>query len=297
MFTWKLIETKTFSLNGELQLSRIHLLSQMTNIIAQNKIGSGFDISTAVYGSQIFIKLPENFLKDRILLSFSQMCDFFFLREELNLINNEFKLYESNLIKIPRIDVKILMIDFTIGSDTRILVGKVKEFLKENNFFVQRFYEASNEIGQILLKYFDNIKSQNEFSQIFQEKCDEYRRILKELGVYSHVEIEPDIITMIMEFLKKKYKDIFYCICPGAGGYDAVSCLMKSDCEVNIKDFEEKFEELKIGKYQKELKEIYESNKFNFVQDFEEIDKKLKNIEINIFERKMDAEGLKLVEL
>lgn len=33
---------------------QVNCLSQVANIAAQNKIGSNFDISTAVYGSQLY---------------------------------------------------------------------------------------------------------------------------------------------------------------------------------------------------------------------------------------------------
>ena len=35
-------------------LEEVNALSQIANIAAQNKIGSNFDISTAVYGSQLY---------------------------------------------------------------------------------------------------------------------------------------------------------------------------------------------------------------------------------------------------
>lgn len=41
-------------ITGELNLERIHIYSQLVNAFVQNKIGSGFDIACAIYGSQIY---------------------------------------------------------------------------------------------------------------------------------------------------------------------------------------------------------------------------------------------------
>ena len=39
---------------GSNNLNEINAISHLANIAAQNKIGSNFDISTAVYGSQLY---------------------------------------------------------------------------------------------------------------------------------------------------------------------------------------------------------------------------------------------------
>ena len=266
----------------------IHLLSQITNIIAQNKIGSGFDISTAVYGSQLFQKLPETLINENFLSNFSKMTNFQMINKELEPIIRVFQEYEKNLIKIPKTDKKFVLIDFTVGSDTRILVSKVKEYLKENDEFVNKFYEKSNEMSEILHQYI--LKNDN-FDKI-NEKCKNYREILKELGVRSKVEIEPDVITLIIDFLQSIENNILYCVCPGAGGYDAACCLIKQDCNINIEEFIKEFNEIKAGNNHLDvLKDIYKKKKSAFIQDFDEIMQKLKNIEISIIESKIDNDG------
>ena len=41
----------------------IYLLSLIANNNAQNKIGSGFDISTCIFGSQLFSRINSNLLE------------------------------------------------------------------------------------------------------------------------------------------------------------------------------------------------------------------------------------------
>jgi len=39
-------------------LGLLHILCQVANSIAQNKIGSGFDISSAIFGNQVYSRFP-----------------------------------------------------------------------------------------------------------------------------------------------------------------------------------------------------------------------------------------------
>jgi phosphomevalonate kinase len=48
------ILTEFFRGESEVGQDKINAVSQVANIAAQNKIGSNFDISTAVYGSQLY---------------------------------------------------------------------------------------------------------------------------------------------------------------------------------------------------------------------------------------------------
>ena len=272
--------------------SWVHLLSQIANILAQNKLGIGFDISTAMYGSQIFQKFPEKLVSEKLLTCFNEMKDFEFIKVELIEVMKKFKEFEQKIIKIPNINLKTYLMDFSTGSDTRILVGKVKEYLKLKNETIEKFYNDSNEMTKNLMEFFE---FENKDLKM-QEKNENYRNVMKELGVKSNVEIEPDVITIILDFMMKIEKNVVYCICPGAGGYDAACFLVKEDCQINLADFNKKMEELKEGVNIDFVRENYQKKEKFFVNSFEDLMKKLKKTEIKIMEKKIDKEGLKLVE-
>lgn len=272
----------------------IHLLSQIANILAQNKIGSGFDISTAIYGSQIFQKFPENMISSKFLNLVNEMKEFNFIREEFTEIMKNFKEFEKKIRKIPEIDFKAFMMDFSTGSDTRILVGKVKEYLKIENEIVFNFYKISNEMTKTLLDFFESgHKIENQ--EKIHEKNKNYRNILKNLGINSKVEIEPDILTIILDLAMNSNKNnIFYCICPGAGGYDAACFLVEkqSNFDFNFQKMRGDYEDFK-----KQVKEVFERKKEYFSDNLDNLLSTLAKIEIKIMEKKFDTEGLKFVSL
>jgi phosphomevalonate kinase len=45
---------KLFAPNELVQINTINAISQVANLAAQKKIGSNFDISTAIYGSHLY---------------------------------------------------------------------------------------------------------------------------------------------------------------------------------------------------------------------------------------------------
>jgi phosphomevalonate kinase len=56
--------------------STVHNLSQLAHAVAQGKIGSGFDVSAAVYGSQIYQRFDQaNFKDEYASISQQKICD------------------------------------------------------------------------------------------------------------------------------------------------------------------------------------------------------------------------------
>jgi len=57
--------------------------------------------------------------------------------------------------------------------------------------------------------------------------CQKYRQILKQIGNKSGVDIEPDSYSEVFDQLLE-YDSIYYCVCPGAGGYDGAIIICDS---------------------------------------------------------------------
>lgn len=67
--------------NVSTDLDIVHIIAQSAHCIAQGKVGSGFDVSAAVYGSQRYVRFsPE-------ILSSAQVCLFFFGRDSFSLFS------------------------------------------------------------------------------------------------------------------------------------------------------------------------------------------------------------------
>ncbi|CAD8088620.1 unnamed protein product [Paramecium sonneborni] len=177
----------------------LYELAQQANMIAQQNKGSGFDISTAIYGSQLFSK-------------------------------KEFKPLDG-LDK----NYQILLIDLKQGQSTIKGINTIQKFLSENQKYKKHFLEKSE---KCVLELFDLLKQQQFSREKFLNINQEYRYLLRELGLLANYEIEPEISTEIINFSLTQPSTLWG-ICPGAGGYDAIAILCKNVTENEINKINE----------------------------------------------------------
>ena len=120
-------------------------------------------------------------------------------------------------------------ISIEIGSDTRIFVKKVLEYAnkkKKEKLYDDELFSQLNEINEKIINIFLNFL--NEDYNSLKELCIKYRTILRKITEESKVDIEPKILTPLLDSLIK-LEDIIYAICPGAGGYDSIIIMSKEN--------------------------------------------------------------------
>ena len=113
----------------------------------------------------------------------------------------------------------------------------------------------SNKVAQEVFDSFQDItaiekaneKSDDKFELIYgnlRTLSREYRGLLKELGNKAQVEVEPDLLSFVLDELVNGNKEIVYAVCPGAGGYDA-ACLISTQ-KVSEEELNKRLEEISI---------------------------------------------------
>ena len=225
----------------------------LSNNLCQNKIGSCFDIISSLFGSQIFIQVQNNiFLNPPFNLDSETISKINNFLEYLktSYIPNILYLNENN----KYLQNKIFFISIEIGSDTRIFVKKVLEYAnkkKKNKLYDDELFTQLNELNEniinIILKEFNKDKDYI----LLKENCIKYRSILRKLSEESKVDIEPNILTPLLDDLIN-LNDIIYAICPGAGGYDSIIIMAKEN--TNKSDLIKKINDL-IDKFNRENKD------------------------------------------
>jgi phosphomevalonate kinase len=156
-------------------------------------------------------------------------------------------------------------ISIEMGSDTRIFVKKVLEYAnnkKKEQLYDDELFTELNDINEKIINLFINDINNNE---LLKELCKKYRSVLRKISKESNVDIEPEILTPLLDKLINNQK-IIYSICPGAGGYDSI-VLMGND-KVNKDEL--------ISEINKIINEFNEENKNK------KIDIKANILEVNI---------------
>ncbi|CAD8182073.1 unnamed protein product [Paramecium pentaurelia] len=166
---------------------KLYQFASQANMIAQQNKGSGFDISTAIYGSQLFSK------------------------KEVKTLDGLDKNYQ------------ILLIDLKQGQSTIKGINTIQKCLSENEKYNKHFLETSE---KCVMELFYLLQQQQQVREKFLKLNQEYRSLLRELSQLANYDIEPKISTEIIDFSLSQ-PSALWGICPGAGGYDAIAILCK----------------------------------------------------------------------
>jgi phosphomevalonate kinase len=124
---WYLAVHGKSEVQDDQELRHLHIVCQVVNACIQNKIGSGFDIACALYGSQVFSRFsePELLLKVVEALKNGQSAE-----QELKEFTAHFDFAHRPFTLPPNVD--LLMVDVNDGSDTKVLVKQVLNWDKTN---------------------------------------------------------------------------------------------------------------------------------------------------------------------
>lgn len=233
-----------------------HNLAQYVHCLAQGKVGSGFDVSAAVFGSQLYTRF------DPVVLG-SLMKDESTNEALLPVISpsNTAWNYRVEPFKLPPL-TRLMLADVDAGSDTPSLVGKVLKWRKEAATAANAHWGALDKVNHALsetllklsemhardattyakaVKYLSTLQSvqwlainpnippaTQEMIDIFAEAhrlSEDVRAKMREMGKLSGVPIEPPEQTELLDACMSGAGVIGGGV-PGAGGYDAIWLLV-----------------------------------------------------------------------
>lgn len=258
----------------------IHNLAQAAHCAAQGKVGSGFDVAAAVFGSCLYRRFSPSILEnigDPTSAEFMNR-----LRLCVDDLDTNLKWdveVSSHAVQIPR-SLLLLMCDVDCGSETPSMVRKVLAWRKEKPAEAAILWNAiqqgSDDLCRILtrLSHLEGIE-QNGIDEL-ADTISAIRSLVREMSAKSCVPIEPRVITELLDFCTA-LPGVVGGVAPGAGGYDAVALLVQNDpqvvrelenCLVNWKAREED-SGVTIGKVQLlKTRQAYEGARYEDVERY-----------------------------
>ena len=120
----------TGALKGDAALSLLHSLAQLCHCTAQGKVGSGFDVCVATYGSQRYTRFSPDILKDLLSLPSNQPPPGPSLTRCVGLADYV-RVWDHNVsaFQLPP-GIEVLMADVSCGANTPSMVKKVTAWRK-----------------------------------------------------------------------------------------------------------------------------------------------------------------------
>ncbi|MBI2079219.1 hypothetical protein HYT84_00520 [Candidatus Micrarchaeota archaeon] len=190
-------------LHGITDLNEVHKLAQFAHSLAQGKVGSGFDVATAVYGTIIYSRYSLE------LIDLKNQIKFF--KNDLDCKIEKFKLPNFELIfaNIPNSSM-----------ETVSAVSRYFEFRRDKPASISIIQDLNNANRKAI----EALEEEN--LNAFKYYFEYGRRLTKEFGKIAGIEIEPDDLS---ELIAESYSNgAFVCKLPGAGGRDAIVALCRS---------------------------------------------------------------------
>ncbi|CAO3642840.1 unnamed protein product [Cunninghamella blakesleeana] len=242
------------SLEDEKNLTWIHNVAQFVHCFAQGKVGSGFDVSAAVFGSHRYQRFNPSILTPIM----NENIDPISLTKALDVENKSWDNKVFNVGLPPQF--QMILADIDAGSHTPTLVSQVLKWRKEqpeeanqlwdeldnyNSRVEQHFRDltlaaqcdetsykdALAEVVDLPVSQWEKIQHDTKVHQFLIELAADFRKVrqlLQKMSLATGVPIEPSEQTQLLDQCMEVPGTIMAGV-PGAGGYDAIFCIVLSE--------------------------------------------------------------------
>ena len=219
--------------NEQSSINTLHRLAQLCHVVAQGKVGSGFDVSAAVYGSICYERYSPS-----LLLRFIGSNEEPLTCDDIAVVVSESAKdskdaapsswdHFSEPFGLPD-GLEIVLGDIAQGSSTPSMVRRVKAWRKSDKNS-GKVWEKLNLANEAVRAGLSKLRDQG----VALSTCDnirkdflEVREQLRAMGKGAGVDIEPDAQTSLCN-ATMDLKDVLMCGVPGAGGNDAVFAIYR----------------------------------------------------------------------
>ena len=215
---------------------RLHNLAQAAHCAAQGKIGSGFDVAAAAYGSCLYKRFSPSILErlgDMGSKGFSTRLKT--IVEDSDASNKWDTFINKNFAATVPKGLRLVMCDVDCGSET---VGMVKNVLswrktkpEEAVPLWETLQKGNEDFASELRELASRSTCQTEDYKGLRTMLLAIRSLIREMSMKSGVPIEPEVQTKLIDACCR-LPGVVGGVVPGAGGYDAIAFLVEDKSTV-----------------------------------------------------------------
>jgi phosphomevalonate kinase len=218
---------KIFALNTDTGKTRLHNLAQTAHCAAQGKVGSGFDVASAVYGSCLYRRFSPSLLDSH---GAPGSAEFAKNLQALVEDTDESHKWDTEILKdavqVPS-GIRLIMCDVDCGSQTPGMVKQVLAWRKKEPEEAEMIWSQLNQRNKALASELTRLADtkSTDYSKLKQSITD-IRVLIRDMSRLSDVPIEPKPQTELLNACSE-VDGVIGGVVPGAGGYDAVALLIE----------------------------------------------------------------------
>ena len=215
-----------FDLSSPAGRSTLHNLAQAAHCAAQGKIGSGFDVAAAVYGSCRYRRFSPG-----ILGALPEPGAPGFAPALIELVSDAAK-WDVEIDKagvgVPP-GLAVRMCDVDCGSQTVGMVKKVLAWRSSDAAGAKALWDSLQERNTALARALEEARLDD-----LPVALGAVRELIRKMGEASGVPIEPESQTELLDHLST-LDGVYGGVVPGAGGFDALAILLKDHEETTAR--------------------------------------------------------------
>lgn len=220
------------SLQSDTGKARLHNLAQASHCAAQGKVGSGFDVAAAVYGSAVYRRFAP-----AILESIGEVGTRDFSGRLRAVVDDTLggRKWDTQIEKsaaiIPR-GLRLVMCDVDCGSETVGLVKQVLAWRKANPeeaaLLWNTLQTGNEELAQELQRLALESSGPDQDYENLRTVILTIRSLIREMSAKAGVPIEPKVQTDLLDACSR-LPGVIGGVVPGAGGFDAIALLVEDN--------------------------------------------------------------------
>ncbi|KAL6708475.1 phosphomevalonate kinase [Coniothyrium glycines] len=211
-----------FDLSTQHGLTVLHNLAQASHSHAQGKVGSGFDIASAVYGSCLYKRFSP-----QLLSSLPQPSSHGFASQLQSLIEGDEwdTEIQKAAIKMPT-GLRLVMCDVDCGSETPGMVKKVLAWREAHRDSADKIWQDLQAGNEALAAELTRLAAEGGQYDTLRDIIARNRALIRTMSEASGVPIEPPPQTRLLDYCTA-IEGVIGGVVPGAGGYDAIVLLVE----------------------------------------------------------------------
>lgn len=229
------LPTEILSLNSETGKARVHNLAQAAHCAAQGKVGSGFDVAAAVYGSCMYRRFSPSILVGLVEYDTENFTTR--LRavvEDTDQSNKwDMEIHKSHAV-LPA-GLRLVMCDVDCGSETIGMANRVLLWRKNNPHDAAHLWKDLQKENEYLANELQRLAQMPKLSLTNNEDLRSsilrIRSLIREMSTKAGVPIEPKVQTELLDACSQ-ISGVVGGVVPGAGGFDAIALLVEDSEEV-----------------------------------------------------------------
>ena len=229
------LPTNLISLNTDSGKACLHNLAQAAHCAAQGKVGSGFDIAAAVYGSCLYRRFSPSILEDLGDIGSKDFSSKLRSVVEDQAHSRKWDLEVDRSRAIIPTGLRLVMCDVDCGSETVGMVIKVLSWRKENPQEAMLLWgvlqKGNEELADELKRLAQGSGKPSNGYENLRSILLTIRSLIREMSAKTGVPIEPKVQTDLLDTCYQ-LPGVVGGVVPGAGGFDAIALLVEDREEV-----------------------------------------------------------------